>query len=75
MEKTTCDMSRDKQKDDQYFNCREIDELNDLTALYEHTLVVRKFLINRCQTGRISYRTRKDVYALIEKELGFPEPA
>lgn len=67
-------MSRDPNKDEQYFNCREIDELNDLTALYEHTLVVRKFIINRCQTGRMSYRTRKDVYALIEKELGFPEP-
>ena len=68
-------MSRDTQKDDQYFNCREIDELNDLAALYEHRLVVRKFIINRCQTNRMSYRTRKDVFALIEKELGFPKPA
>lgn len=67
-------MARDPEKDDQYFNCREIGELNYLTALYEEALLVRKFVINRCQTGQISYRTHNDLYALIEKELGFPKP-
>lgn len=67
-------MARNKEKDDQYFNCREIQELNALTALYEESTVVKKFIINRCQTGQITYRTHHDVYALIEKELGFPKP-
>jgi hypothetical protein len=67
-------MARDKEKDHHYFNCREIQALNDLTALYEEGFVVRKFIINRCQTGQITYRTHADLYALIEKELGFPQP-
>lgn len=67
-------MARNKEKDHHYFNCREIQELNDLAALYEQGIVVRKFIINRCQTGQIAYRTHADLYALIEKELGFPKP-
>jgi hypothetical protein len=67
-------MARDPEKDDQYFNCREIAELNYLAGLYEEALLVRKFIINRCQTGQISYRTHNDLFTLIEKELGFSKP-
>jgi hypothetical protein len=67
-------MARDKRKDDQYFNCREIHELHYVTSLYEEAAVVRKFIIGQCQTGQIAYRTHNDLYALIERELGFPKP-
>jgi hypothetical protein len=67
-------MTRDKRKDDQYFNCREIYELHYVTSLYEESAIVRKFIVGRCQTGQIDYRTHNDLYELIEKELGFPKP-
>jgi tryptophanyl-tRNA synthetase len=67
-------MRKDKPRDDENFNCSEEHEFDYVSSLYNDTEEVRKFLKDKCKSGDINYSTHKEVYELIEKELGFPIP-
>jgi len=58
----------------QFFNCREVRDLYALSAQYEDSAIVRKFIINRCHAGGIVNRTWREMFLMIERELGFPQP-
>ena len=65
-------MSRDKARDDKYFNCQEEYELEYVSNLYGNNRErVYHFLKNKCNLGEIKYNTHKEVYKMIEKELGY----
>ena len=64
-------MGRDKAKDDKFFNCSQEHELKYVSGLYPgYEVRVYHFLVSKCQAGIIKYSTHKQVYDLIEKELG-----
>lgn len=67
-------MGRDKAKDDKYFNCSQQHEIDYVAGLYKEKEKVRNFLITKCKDGTIKNNTHKEVYQLIEKELGYPIP-
>lgn len=67
-------MSRDKSKDDKYFNCHQDYEVSYIAGLYAEILKVKQFLIKKCSDGTIKYMTHFQIYQLIEKELGYPVP-
>lgn len=68
-------MGRDKARDDLFFNCSQEHELAYVAGLYEKHSVVLAFLVKKCSDGTIRYMTHKEVYELIERELGLKIPA
>lgn len=67
-------MARDKSKDDKYFNCSEEYEFQYVSGLYSQKQTVYDFLKRKCISGIINYLTHKEVYKLIQEELGYPIP-
>jgi len=67
-------MGRDKSKDDEYFHCSEDHEIEYVSNLYDDPEKVRLFLNKKCDSGDINYSKHKEVYELIEDELGFSIP-
>ena len=67
-------MAKDKAKDDEYFNCSEEHEIDYVANLYEESQEVREFLEEKCGSEDIDHSTHKEVYELIEKELGYSTP-
>lgn len=67
-------MGRDKARDDNFFNCSEDHELDYIASLYTNKEIVKDFLVEKCKDKTINYSTRKEVYELIKKELGYPIP-
>lgn len=67
-------MSRDKTKDDKYFNCSQEHELDYVSGLYADKQAVREYLVEKCESGAIKYSTHQQVYKMIQDDLGFPIP-
>ena len=59
-----------KEKDDLHFNCSQTHELLYVTSLYEEEPRVFAFLKQSCQSGELRYSTHRQVYEMVEKELG-----
>lgn len=67
-------MGRDKSKDNEFFTCKNQNELHYVAGLYKKKFQVLDFLIKNCQDGTINYLPYMDVYKMIWKEFGFPLP-
>jgi len=67
-------MARDKSRDDKFFNCQEEHENGYVSGLYSDSETVKAFLEQKCKNNEIKYSIHKEVYQLIEDELGFPLP-
>jgi len=68
-------MAKDKPKDDKLFNCSQEHELNYVASLYGiNKQKVLDFLKKSCKDGKINNFTHKEVYKLIQDELGYPIP-
>ena len=67
-------MAKDKAKDDELFNCSEPHEINYVADLYEESQEVREFLKEKCDSEDIHHSTHKEVYELIQEELGYSLP-
>ena len=67
-------MAKDYKKDAKFFNCSEDHERKYMANRYEQSKAVEDFLIKKCKDGTIKYSTHEEVYALINKELGFAVP-
>ncbi|HLG39011.1 MAG TPA: hypothetical protein VI461_05045 [Chitinophagaceae bacterium] len=67
-------MTRDKSRDDKYFNCSEQHELDYVSGLYVQKYIVRDFLAEQCKNKHIGYSTYRQVYRLIESILKYPVP-
>lgn len=70
-------MARDKAKDDTFFNCSQQTEHDYVARLYdteEKRQKVRELLAHACAAQSLHYSTHREVYALIEKRLGYPVP-
>lgn len=67
-------MSKDKARDDKFFNCSEQHEVDYVAGLYEDSEAVRNLLKKRCADSTIHYSTSLEVYEIIKKELGFDVP-
>jgi hypothetical protein len=67
-------LARDKAKDDKLFNCSQEYELNYVASLYVEKEKVKKFLGEKCKSGKIKNFTHKQVYELIKTELGYDIP-
>ena len=68
-------MSRDKAKDDKYFNCQQEHELEYVSSLYgkDNKKEVYDFLKKMCDLGKIKNSTHKQVYEMIEKEFKYKQ--
>ncbi|HIC3280322.1 TPA: hypothetical protein ACW4KA_001942, partial [Campylobacter jejuni] len=66
-------MARDKSKDDNLFNCSQDYEHDHVVRQYpkEYQDKIRDFLKKACQNKKIYHSKHKEVYDLIEKELGY----
>ena len=60
-----------KARDDKFLNCSEEHELDYVADKYEERDKVYEFLKAKCADKTIKYSSHDEVYALIEKELGF----
>ena len=67
-------MGRIKSKDNEFFTCKQQNELHYIASLYNRKNQVLDFLIKNCQDGTINYLTYFDIYKLIHRELGLPIP-
>lgn len=68
-------MARDKAKDDSMFNCSQEHERAYVSGLYgANKSKVEEFLKKKCASKAISNSTHKQVYDLIQKELGYAVP-
>ena len=67
-------MARDKAKDEKFFNCSEDYEIDYVAAQYANKQKVKDFIILKCKAGVIKYMTHKQLYELIQKELGYSIP-
>ncbi len=67
-------MGRDKTKDDKYFNCSQEHELDYVSGLYADKNGVYDHLKKKCKSGEINYCTHKQVYKMIQDDLGYPAP-
>lgn len=68
-------MKRNKLKDNSLFNCNYEYDLNCISGLYlSYQKEVKSYLIKQCKSGTLKYFTHKDVYELINDELGYPVP-
>jgi hypothetical protein len=68
-------IAKDKPKDDKLFNCSQEHELNYVASLYgTNKQEVLDFLEKSCNDGRIKNSTHKEVYKLIQAELGYAIP-
>lgn len=62
--------TKDKARDDRYFNCDEKYENYYVSSLYKDREKVSKFLEKKCELGAIKNSTHEEVYELIKNELG-----
>ena len=67
-------MGRNKAKDDEFFNCSQEHEFDYVANLYSDSDEVKSFLKEKCVSNEIKYSKNKEVYALIEQELGYSIP-
>lgn len=69
-------MARDRAKDNNIFDASQDQEHNDLVRLYplEQRPRVRAFLLNSCANNTITKTTHREVYKLIQTNIGYPEP-
>ena len=67
-------MGRDKAKDDREFNCHQNSELNYVSGLYKERIIVKLFLVEKCNSKLIKNFTHMEVYKLIELKLGYAIP-
>ena len=69
-------MARDKAKDDLHFNCSQQHETDYVAGLYpeKHKQDVKDLLSKACKENTLKNSTHKQVYALIELELGHKVP-
>lgn len=66
-------MKRDKARDDKFFSCQNEHELSYVAGLYQDSKKVREFIRENCGKS-IQYTTHKELYKLIESELGLSIP-
>lgn len=67
-------MTRNKARDDKFFNCTDQHETDYIVGLYEDRDGVRDLLRRRCADNTIHYSTNLEVYKLIKSELGYDIP-
>ena len=67
-------MERDKARDDKFFGGSTYHEINYVVSLYDAKKEIREFLKKRYDEKVINYMSHREVYQLIEKELGYKMP-
>jgi len=68
-------MSRDKVKDDARIDCDQVKELGYVADLYgDRKDEVLRFLLDKCEIGRVNSRTHRELYEIIEEKLGLKIP-
>ncbi len=67
-------MARNKLYDNQVFKSNETHKINYFAHLYGKDENVKRFLKRNCALGTIQNKTHKELFILIEKELGIPMP-
>lgn len=68
-------MARNKARDDQFFNCEQDYEVDQVASHYganKQTILI--FLKRACVTKVVSYSTHMQIYQLIENTFGYPIP-
>lgn len=60
-------MTKDKAKDDEYFNCSQDHEHDYVKNLYKQSEEVGEWLKKKCADGTISYTTHKELYDMLKK--------
>ncbi|MCW3806002.1 hypothetical protein [Plebeiibacterium marinum] len=67
-------MARSKKDDTLIFKCGETHKINYFTHLYGKDEEVKRFLKRNCALGTIENKTHLELFQLIERELGIPQP-
>lgn len=68
-------MRRDRSKDEELFDCKQRQHLDDVICLYPaNSLTVTVFLTNKCRSHQLFYSTFGEIYSVIERELGLSIP-
>ena len=61
-------MSRNKKRDDEFFNKSQKYETDYISNQYKNTDGVKNFIKEKGEDGTIHYSTHKEVYGLINKQ-------